>query len=300
MITVVLRGGLGNQMFQYAAGRVLALARNTDLVLDTTYINDRFPRREFIPRTYDLDVFSLIPRFTTLSAASEKFPVPGLWLGLDIALIGARNYLGIRALIKEKKEFSFDPSVRTAGGNAELWGRWQSPKYFEDHADTIRSDFSFRHPLVGKAEDLAQKIRQENSVAIHVRRGDYVAFKKVQALMGHTDAAYYADAIRYIGDRVLRPSFFIFSPDDPGWFAEHVKFPFPATYIGSDIAGPKFSSYLELMSLCKHQIIANSTFSWWGAWLNRNPEKIVVAPALWQRDVLTGETDLLPPGWVVA
>lgn len=295
MITVVLRGGLGNQMFQYAIGLSLARKHNIALLLDTTFLNDRFPRREFTYRTYDLDVFTLNPRLTALSKISASLPVPGLWLFFDSILMAIKSLGGVK-IVREKNEFEFDPGVLEAGKNTMLWGRWQSEKYFESARDQVREDFTFRHSITGDAARLKEIIERENSVAVSVRRGDYVKFKSVLGVMGDTNLEYYKKAFSYIASRIDNPHFFIFS-DDLKWCKENLKLPHRITYVEDDLAGPKFSFHLQLMSLCKHNIVANSTFSWWGAWLNGNPKKIVIAPSRWYADG-KGDGDIVPASWI--
>ncbi len=298
MVISILRGGLGNQMFQYAAGLNLALKNKTELVLDTTYLNDRFPRKEVTFRNYDMDIFSIAPRFTALSKASGRFPIPGLWLGLDLGLTRARDVLGIRRLVKEREDFIFDPSVLAAGPSTALWGHWQTEKYFEESKERIRREFHFKDELRGEAEEIRKKISASASVALHVRRGDYVAFKRVANDMGTADIEYYEKAVRYVAERVKNPSFFVVS-DDIEWCRENIKPPFPTMYLTDASRGPKASYHLHLMSLCEHNIIANSTFSWWGAWLNMNPKKIVVAPARWSASAEKKKLDIIPAGWTL-
>ncbi len=294
MIKVILRGGLGNQMFQYAAGLAVAKRNNDRVVLDATYLNDRFPRRQFTYRHYDLDVFAIEPVFARLSNISEQIPLPGVWLGADLALAMAEDRFGTR-FIKERKAYVFDPDVFRAGPRgAVLWGFWQNPRYFKDIEEGVRSAFTFREPLAGEAARIAGEITNTNSVAIHVRRGDYT-LPKYRGTYGDTNTAYYRDAIDRIRGRVKDPVFFVFS-DDPGWCRENLKIEGSVTYLDRSSAGPKDAFHLRLMSLCKHNIIANSTFSWWGAWLNRNPEKTVVAPEKWYVD--SAGNDFIPTDWI--
>ncbi len=296
-------------MFQYALGLNLAKKNNTDLALDTTFLSDRFPRKEFTYRTFDLDVFTLSPaqisqdetwagklRFTTLSKISKKIPIPGLWLGLDFALLTVKKIFGLTKIVKEKKNYVFDPGVLSVKGNNILWGFWQSEKYFEDIAQDIRKKFSFAKKISGEAEKIAQEVKSTNSVSLHVRRGDYVKFENMKKIAGETDISYYTRACSYIAERVPSPNFFVFS-DDIAWCRENIKIPFPITYLDEKTAGPKNAYHLELMSLCKHNIIANSSFSWWGAWLNQNPGKIVVAPKKWYATTSSHEEDIVPETW---
>ena len=297
-VTVFLRGGLGNQMFQYAAGFALARRNNAVLVLDTTFMNDRFPRRQFTYRTYDLDVFTVEPRFTALSRASARMPIPGVWLGLDIAGIAARRAIGAQKVIKETAGQDIDLKNFAAAKNVFLWGFWQSQKYFDDAIEDLHeTQFCFRHPLEGKAKALGEEIASVNSVSVHVRRGDYL-LPTNQALFGGTDLAYYERAAAHIAEKVPNPHFYVFS-DDIAWCRENLKLPAAGgiTFVDDFCGGPKFSFSLQLMALCRHNIIANSSFSWWGAWLNRNPEKIVVAPKQWHPGALDHE-DIVPQEWM--
>jgi Glycosyl transferase family 11 len=281
MVIVSLRGGLGNQMFQYAAGLNLSLKNKTPLVLDTTFLNDRFPRAEFTYRTFDLDVFNLVPpvEFTKLSELSSAFPIPGIWLGLSLLWAKVSRGFGHK-------------------NDIFLWGRSQSQNYFAENQDAVRAAFQFKFPLEGEAAKLARDVAGTNSVLLHVRRGDYVAFKNMKKIMGETDIVYYRRAVDYLAERVKDPTFYIFS-DDITWCRENIKIPFATVYVGDDSAGPKNSFHLQIMSLCNHAIIANSTFSWWGAWLNRNPRKIVVAPRSWQVQIANDSwEDIIPAGWV--
>jgi hypothetical protein len=149
--------------------------------------------------------------------------------------------------------------------------------------------------LSGKNADIAEQIGRVNAVSLHVRRGDYVKNPKTTATHGLCSLDYYHTAIRYIYETVEQPYFFIFS-DDMAWVKEHLKIDAPCQYVDHNQGKESFND-MHLMSLCKHHIIANSSFSWWGAWLNSSPEKIVIAPNKWfanQNNI----KDLLPNDWV--
>ncbi len=297
MVTVFLRGGLGNQMFQYAFGLNLAKRNDADLVLDTVHLSDRFPRRNFTYRTFDLPmVFTLEPRLTPLSRAANTVPLPGVWLGLDLLGMAVRERFLNQRVVYENERQGFDFVALQAKGNIILYGRWQSEKYFKDIESDVRAAFTFRRALSGPAAAIAKEISSSNSVSLHIRRGDYAAFKNVEKVMGKTDIGYYARAASYVAGKVKAPHFYIFS-DDIAWCREHIKLPYDATYLDDASAGPRGAFHLELMSFCRHNIIANSTFSWWGAWLNQNPGKIVVAPKRWVADPKIDDRDVVPEGW---
>ena len=159
----------------------------------------------------------------------------------------------------------------------------------------IRADFTFRLPLENKNAELAKQINQVNAVSLHVRRGDYVNNPKTTATHGLCSLDYYQASIRYVAERVQQPHFFIFS-DDIDWVQSNLKIDFPCVYVQHNRGAESYND-MRLMSLCRHHIIANSSFSWWGAWLNPRSEKIVIAPRKWfanQTDV----QDLFPAGWV--
>ena len=296
MVTVFLRGGLGNQMFQYAAGLSVVKKKGDNLSLDTVFLNDRFPRKNFTYRTYDLDIFSFNPQLSGLSRASKNFPIPGVWLGVDLVALKLKAIFGNTFILKEDDISSSDKNIAFKTSDVVLWGFWQSEKYFEDVVDDVRAAFTFRDPLNKAAALFAQDIHTSESVAIHVRRGDYL-LGKYKKLYGITDVDYYNRAIANIGDSVKDPHFFVFS-DDIDWCKENIKTPYVTTYMDAASSGPKSSYHLQLMSLCKHNIIANSSFSWWGAWLNKNPQKIVIAPKQWHVGMSIEENDVTPANWI--
>lgn len=296
MVTVYLRGGLGNQMFQYAAGLSMAKKNNTKLLIDAVYLSDRTPRPNFTYRDYDLDIFTLQPRYTKLSKMSQVFPLPLFWLVLDMGATITAHLLGLQRYISEKSE-TFDPKIFQSTGNMFLFGRWQSEKYFKEIADEVKAAFQFRIPLNIEAVRMKEKINSTNSVSLHVRRGDYATHKNVLQMMGQTNVKYYQNAIEYISQKIDAPNFFVFS-DDIEWCKENIVIKNGSCeYVSDACAGPKASNHLELMSLCKHNIIANSTFSWWGAWLNKNPDKIVVAPKNWYNNK-KNDRDIIPDTWI--
>ncbi len=296
MVISIVQGGLGNQMFQYAAALGIAKKQGTDIELDTTFLNDRFPRKQFTYRTYDLDIFEIKPKFTLLSEVSAQMPIPGLWLGLDLVGVHLSNLLGIKKLLKEKKEYIFQTDVFEKRSSSTLWGFWQSEKYFEDAKDEVRTVFRFRPSEEPAIVEAKKDIANSNAVALHVRRGDYLLAANAH-LGAATDVSYYNNAIAYMAEHVSSPKFFVFS-DDIAWCRENIKSSYPMVFMDETTAGPKASGHLELMSLCKHNIIANSSFSWCGAWLNANPEKIVVAPKKWAASTNSGSNDVIPTEWV--
>lgn len=288
MIICNVLGGLGNQMFQFAAGRALALDRGADLRLDIS----------------DFKGYQLHQGFQLKQAFCGPFHVAS---ESDVqAVLGwqrsrrAQQIFSHPAMAPMRKtglvvepHFQYWQGIHGTPARCYLKGYWQSEKYFQTHAQTLRADFCFRSPLSGRSAVLADKIRQCNAVSLHVRRGDYVLNRVTAATHGLCPPDYYQAAARHICSRVDNPVFFVFSDDMP-WVRQHLALPVPMEY-----ADHNQQAYddMHLMSLCKHHVIANSSFSWWGAWLNPNPDKIVVAPRQWFA-VTRNTQDLLPAAWV--
>lgn len=176
-----------------------------------------------------------------------------------------------------------------------LQGYWQSEKYFQKCSNVIRKDFSFRQPMVERNLDWAERISGVNAISLHVRRGDYVNNPVANLTHGVCSANYYHEAISYISNRVMSPHIFIFSDDIP-WVRANIITNLPCSLIDHNRGKDSFND-MRLMSLCKHHIIANSSFSWWGAWLNQSDEKIMIAPKKWFA-VDKSTDDLIPDSWV--
>ncbi|HUC01322.1 MAG TPA: alpha-1,2-fucosyltransferase [Candidatus Paceibacterota bacterium] len=298
MVTVFLRGGLGNQMFQYAAALAVAKRNGTDVVVDTVHIQDRLPRPHFTYRTFDLaDVFLLDPPLTALSKVSRRVPIPGVWLGADLFAMNAAEFFGRRRIIYEDERKELDRAVFEAKDNSILYGRWEDERYFPESGKEVRASFRFRHSLAGEAAALERDICAGNSVSLHVRRGDRASVGVVTKLMGTTNASYYKNAVEHVAKAVSSPKFFVFS-DDIEWCKKNIVLDSPAVFVPASAAGPKGEFHLHLMSLCRHNIIANSTFSWWGAWLNENPGKIVVGPKEWSASATASGKRVIPSSWV--
>lgn len=287
MITTLLMGGLGNQMFQYAAARRLAIHHGTGVELDLSWF-DRQAGNETISR-YEIDCFGLEPSI----AAPTRIPshLDRRIRRLGSAVLGQ----GRNPRMRQEKSFAFDPSILEASSDAYLTGYWQSEKYFIDVADTIRQDFTFRSPAEASNAELLAEINACNAVSIHVRRADYVTGPTTSKVHGTMPLNYYRKGIDIVTEGLPDPRFFIFS-DEPQWCEQNIRSNFPTTYVSGNIG--RGSEDMRLMMNCKRHIIANSSFSWWGAWLDPNPTKIVVAPRQWFKDRSRDERDLLPETWI--
>ncbi len=272
MIIVRLKGGLGNQMFQYALGRVLSLKNNTKLKLDLSFFDLNF--KNTTKRSYNLDVFNIKAGITRLSYL--------------ISIL--RKIFKSRG---QEKSFQFDKKILSIGENAYLDGYWQSPKYFEGFEDILKNDFTLKNPLTQNTKILAEEIKDSNSLCIHVRRGDYVGNKNHEVV----DTNYYAKGVEYIKNHAQIDKIYVFS-DEIEWCRNNLSFELPVMFVGDNYAGRCGEEHMYLMSQCKNFIIANSSFSWWGAWLSQHKEKIVVCPKQWFTDTSVNTDDLIPETWM--
>lgn len=290
MIISRLNGGMGNQMFQYALGRALAIKNTTTLGLDLEYLLDRTPRKGFTFRNYDLDLFSV--QAEIVQQANIPFPYRSFGSG---KIASALNKLRDKLLPAPGKEkgFSFDESVSALSGEAYLYGYWQSYKYFESIAEIIKKDFTPRLSLPENVQELKKEIGSRNSVCIHVRRGDYVG-NSVHEVVGKV---YYDQALEVLQEKATVEHLYVFS-DDIAWCREALPFSYPTTYVGEEFAGERAIGHFALMQACTHFIIPNSSFSWWAAWLSEGPEKVVIAPRQWFGDASIDTKDLIPKEWI--
>ena len=292
MVIVKLTGGMGNQMFQYALGRCLAYKNNTSLELDIIGFG---AIESDTPRKYELDVFGIsaliaAPDEIKKMRGREKTRLERTIYRLSDGLI---PIYGRRHIVE--RHFYFDPGILNLRSDFYLDGYWQSEKYFKDIEGIIRKEFTVKAAPDFANKEIADKISKCNAVSIHIRRGDYAYSPATNEYHGLCSLSYYENAVNIITKNVNEPSFFIFS-DDPEWVKENLKLKYPVFYV--DHNGPeKAYEDMRLMSLCKHHIIANSSFSWWGAWLSANSQKIVVAPKKWFNNPKIDAGDLIPQTW---
>ncbi|HSX17898.1 MAG TPA: alpha-1,2-fucosyltransferase [Candidatus Saccharimonadales bacterium] len=289
MIIVRLWGGLGNQMFEYAAGKRLAVHHNTKLKLDLNWYSKHQSPDAPAVRWYELDCFSLKPLFATRADLARINVPPHTWKRQLY-----RKLVHHVHLYRESETADFYPEVLQASNDSYLEGFWQSEDYFKDAEQSIRKDFTFKNHLNGKNLELAQQISKVNAVSLHVRRGDMASNEEINKMHGLASLDYYKAAIKNIQTKVRSTEFFVFS-DDPRWCKQNLKINAPTVYVDHNKRG---ADDMRLMSLCRHHIIANSSFSWWGAWLNPSRDKLVIAPERWFNDPKMNSQHIVPKGWI--
>lgn len=288
MIVSKLIGGLGNQIFQYAAGRALSLRLGVPFMLDTRDFSAYKLHQGFeLKRLFHYDA--------KVASDDDLRNILGWQRGKLTQRILRRpqlKNLRCKSYVVEP-HFNYWDGINQLKDNCYLDGYWQSEKYFIEFADEIREDFNFKLLFSVKNKEIARQVSDVNAVSLHVRRGDYVSDKR-NAFIGVCSLDYYRKAIDTIKLKVDKPVFFVFS-DDIAWVKNNLALDKTAVFVGHNQGDESYND-MRLMSLCKHNIIANSSFSWWGAWLNANPNKIIVAPRQWfasKKD----DSDLIPTNW---
>jgi hypothetical protein len=292
MIIVKLIGGLGNQMFQYATARRLAEKHSTILKLDVTgfeeyklhrYSLHCFQSWEYLATQTEIEIIRSDSQ-NILNRLNQKIS----------SKFGFKDSTNSGWIVE--KQFHFDPEILNTPNNVLLDGYWQSEKYFIDITGILRREFVIKYHQDLQSQKFANLIQSTESVSLHVRRTDYVQNTLTNKIHGTCDQEYYNRSVRHVGDRLSNPHFFIFS-DEPHWAKDNLKFDYPITIIDCNDASRNYED-LRLMSMCNHNIIANSSFSWWGGWLNANPHKLVIAPQKWFNDETKNTKDIVPNQWI--
>jgi hypothetical protein len=295
MIVVNLKGGLGNQLFQYAAGLALAEKHQTSLLFDDQHLKTNSLSEHFTKRDFELHVFSmdihiaqsdLLKRFTQAEftywhrAGRRFFPQFLKW----------RTY--------RHESLNYDSTFSRLPNYTYIDGYFQSENYFKAVTPLLREKLTFRSSPSAQNAIILKQIRSSHAVSLHVRRGDYLSPVNQKIFGNICTPVYYEQAIKMIQDRIENAVFFIFS-DDPEWAKTNIKTGIsPAHYMDTNNSATAYED-LRLMSNCQHHIIANSSFSWWGAWLNPHIDKIVISPPAWIHESDCKITDVIPPNWVI-
>ena len=286
-----IKGGLGNQMFQFAAGYALARRYGCGLKLDLSHLPGN------PPRTFGLDAFGIEGPLAKKSEIAP-FAARGRWRRKLATALGRPGRFLPEGLYPEP-HFHFDDSFHDHPPPVLLDGYWQSERYFSDCADEIRGVLDFAKFEPARTRGIRERIAAEaEAVSVHIRLADYTDGKAASKMSGSAKPDYYRRAVALLDRALDRPSYFIFS-DEPERAAGLMGFVDRKVSVAGDPDRP--AEDLELMSMCRHHIIANSSFSWWGAWLNPDPDKIVIAPRLWfSRSYSRRHStfDICPDGWL--
>jgi len=296
MIIVRLMGGLGNQMFQYAFGRAMSLKMKNKLAFDISLLEKGKERSDFTYRKLGLNKFKIdleiiehetVDRILKLEL-SFRDKLRRKILNFTGTKHSMKNLI-VEESLKYSKDYTFIPQ------NCVLQGYWQSENYFLKDQKTIRNDFSLQHILENFDKNIIHQIQESCSVGIHIRRGDYIFNPDFNKIYDVCDYTYYQKAIKKIQSLLESPKFFVFS-DEIEWVNKNMKFPQGTVFVSKPDNLP--IEDLALFSICKHAILANSTFSWWGAWLNENSEKKIIAPQVWTKSSTMNDIEIVPKRWI--
>lgn len=293
MIITKLEGGHSNQLFQYAAGRRLAHKLSVELYMDKWWFENVIDIDT--PRFYELEDYNFPQRFINRKdfALAEDTPE-----NIKIKLYNLTKGRS-KPRIKQVRQRGngFNNEVLNLGDNIYLDGWWQDERYFKDIRPLLLDELELKPKPNHQNAEWLERIKSKNSVSVHIRRGDYVDNKLTNRFHGVLEPAYYQKALERLAktadDKNL--NLFVFS-NDINWCKQNLKFKYQTVFIDADNSG---AEDMRLMKNCRHNIMANSSFSWWGAWLNQNPNKVVVAPKVWFQDKQANrETSIVPPGWI--
>lgn len=282
MIAIKLMGGLGNQMFQYAAALEISNSLKVPLLMDTSWFDSL--GKDDTPRFYELGNFRLPQKFISTnqyylkdSGLKEKL--------LKISKVQLKHY--------KEPSFSYDKNFENIKDNTLIEGYFQSEKYFCNIQEIIREEFSFEKKAGVMSEEVIKEVHKTESVSLHVRRGDYISNYNASKFHGLMGEEYYKRAISIFKKNLKNPKFFIFS-DDIDWVKKNFSLPKSSVFVTHNNRGVED---LRIMIECKHNIIANSSFSWWGAWLGSHKDKKVIAPKRWFLEKSVNTSDIIPSRW---
>ena len=289
MIITRLKGGMGNQMFQYAMALSVAQKLGVALKMDLCSLLDR-SKGDFVYRNYDLSIFSVPPDFVHSESLLRNLST----LKSSGVTKFFRNRVNRGRRHVKETAFHYDPKYQNEAVDNTIFEGWfQSHRYFSDITPLIKQRFTFKDPILPESQELLQEIKNTNAVCLNVRRTDFLKVDTLNA----TNLDYFLKAARLMSERTENPEFFVFS-DDIAWCRENIKLNHPVTVVGHEHKGKKFGNYLQLMIACRHFIIPNSSFAWWAVWLNDHEEKIVIAPKNWFTDSTIDTSDLVRNDWL--
>ncbi len=306
--------GLGNQMFQYAAGRSLALQKQVPYKVNVSSYNGYSLRRFELENFFTLQVDKASPQ--EMQQFTLNNPVKQVWNKIfpgdkmrAFSLPYEERFIKRKALqlgellqsahpnkVYIEPAYHFNPGLCKVPANVLLAGYFMSWRYFQQYESVIRQDFTVRPELVAHLHDIAGQMCNHNSISLHIRRGDF-ADKKNLELHGIIPLSFYEKAVEHIIQKTGEAHVYIFS-DDIAWVQNNWQGNNATTYVSDQITHNAAEDFY-LLTQCRHNVIANSTFSWWAAYLNNYPDKIVVAPRKWYKVAVYNSKDVYPPAWVV-
>lgn len=294
MIISRLMGGHSNQLFQYAVGRSLALGHNTNLLLDVSWFEEAVDVES--PRDYELGVYPLQARTTKLKGLHIIDPKQPIGRKLKLA---SKLQPKKTVTMHYENDMGYNRNIPDLPDNTMLVGFWQNERYFAHIRPQLLKELEPTNPLSKVNQSLIKEMQATESVWMHIRRGDYVTSKLTQDFHGLKDLEYYQKSLETLlkklpANRQEQVAIFVCSNDIP-WCKQNLKLGFPIKFVENKLG----SDDMRVVKHCKHDILANSSFSWWGAWLNQNPDKIVIAPKQWFRDKKANdEIDIVPKEWI--
>ncbi len=283
MIATHIIGGLGNQMFQFAAGKALALRLGVDLVLDDRY----WDKRRYVECG--------LGNFAHGARSAPRLGLPAMKYESPVTYV-TRKLRGTAWTVYDNDALPYDSTFSDLGDGTWLKGYFQSERYFVDHAEDIRACFQLTRPPSNETQAVMREMDNCIPVALHIRRGDMVNNTRNFAVHGTPALEYFRKAAELVASNCKEtPTFFVFS-DEPRWVIENFELDLPVKIVSHNGVDRNFED-IFLMSRCQHNITANSSFSWWGAWLNPNPGKVVVCPDRWFADPKLQNNSLVPESW---
>jgi hypothetical protein len=293
MVIVQISNGLGNQMFMYALGRSISYRNNVELKLDLSIYDSGHHS------VYFLDKFNIQAGIATREEVESFKPKRWKlhkWIPYEInrRMMPMRK----RKFVRERT-YRFDPEVMKIRDNAYLLGFWACEKYFKDIREVLLQDFTLINSPNEKNREVLDEMASCDSISLHIRRGKYVSDPRARRTFGALPVEYYQRGLDYIAERVSNPRVFVFS-HEMDWVKENLKTNLPLRYVDHNPPAEYYED-LRLIKACKHHVIPNSTFTWWGAWLCKYPGKIVVAPRYWfapEKAERGGDAEVFPDEWI--
>ena len=290
-IIAQLQGGLGNQLFQYATARSLALQKQASLLLDHSWFSETF--EDVTPRELlvgDLNTQGSIVSFQPPIKRSKR-----IWR------IGQKFWPIDPFIFVEQSPFRFDPQLSKSPAfekqNLYLIGYWQSYKYFDAIKSTLQLEITPKKALDAHYEYYLKQIQSTPAAMVHIRRGDYINLASAAKVHGFSGLEHYQKGMQILLEKNPQTHFYVFS-DDLQWTKENLPHQDKITFIQSLDKSSAVIQELELMKHCQHHLIANSSLSWWAAWLSKSQNGLVICPNKWTNDLSMNWDDLLPANWI--